>query len=68
MNIHIVLFVSNEYSYRDFSALKRSVVKNFSMAFLFPICVTALFFHNGQAAYDILAQCIVVEDNRPRQR
>ncbi|XP_064652206.1 uncharacterized protein LOC135502929 isoform X1 [Lineus longissimus] len=45
------------------NALVRSVIKNFSLAFLFPMCFTALFFAHGRAAYDIIANSIVVESN-----
>lgn len=49
-----------------FSALIRSIIKNFSMAFFFPACFTAFFFRFNRAAYDVIAQTIVVEvENRP---
>uniref|UniRef100_A0A0K8R8W3 RDD domain-containing protein n=2 Tax=Ixodes TaxID=6944 RepID=A0A0K8R8W3_IXORI len=43
-------------------ALLRSFVKNFTMAFLFPACLTIFCFQHGRAAYDILCNCIVVEE------
>lgn len=50
-----------------FSALVRSVIKNFTMAFFFPACLTVFIFQHNRAAYDILAKTIVV-DARPLQR
>lgn len=44
-----------------FSALVRSVIKNFTLAFFFPACFTVFFFQYNRAAYDILAKTIVVE-------
>lgn len=49
-----------------FSALVRSVIKNFSMAFFFPACFTVFFFRFNRAAYDVLAHTIVVEVERPQ--
>lgn len=43
------------------NALVRSVIKNFSLAFFFPVCFTVFFFQQNRAAYDIIATCIVVE-------
>ncbi len=43
------------------SALVRSVIKNFSLAFFFPACFTVFFFQHNRAAYDVIANCIVVE-------
>ncbi|XP_074656950.1 uncharacterized protein LOC141910129 isoform X3 [Tubulanus polymorphus] len=45
------------------NALVRSVIKNFSLAFLFPLCLTAIAFQHGRAVYDILANSVVVEAN-----
>nr|XP_022310141.1 protein FAM8A1-like [Crassostrea virginica] len=50
-----------------FSALVRSVIKNFTMAFFFPACLTVFIFQHNRAAYDILAKTIVV-DARPNPR
>ncbi|XP_062573167.1 protein FAM8A1-like [Saccostrea cucullata] len=50
-----------------FSALIRSVIKNFTMAFFFPACLTVFIFKHNRAAYDILAKTIVV-DARPNQQ
>lgn len=49
------------------SALVRSVIKNFSLAFFFPVCLTALFFQHHRAAYDVIANCVVVEPIRRRR-
>ncbi|WAR25291.1 FA8A1-like protein [Mya arenaria] len=46
------------------NALLRSVIKNFSMAFFFPASFTVFFFRYNRAAYDVLAQTIVVESDR----
>ncbi|XP_064473076.1 protein FAM8A1-like [Ornithodoros turicata] len=43
-------------------ALLRSFVKNFTLALLFPACLTIFCFKHGRAAYDILCHCVVVED------
>lgn len=43
------------------NALMRSVIKNFSLAFFFPVCFTVFFFQHNRAAYDIISNCIVVE-------
>lgn len=48
-------------------ALLRSFVKNFTMAFLFPACLTIFCFQHGRAAYDVLCNCIVVEELPPPQ-
>ncbi|XP_077488300.1 protein FAM8A1 [Amblyomma americanum] len=47
-------------------ALLRSFVKNFTMAFLFPACLTIFCFQHGRAAYDVLCNCIVVEELPPQ--
>lgn len=44
-----------------FSAFIRSVIKNFSMAFFFPVCLTVFFFQHNRAAYDVISNCAVVE-------
>eukprot|EP00106_Octopus_bimaculoides_P002208 XP_014769650.1 PREDICTED: protein FAM8A1-like isoform X2 [Octopus bimaculoides] len=43
------------------SALLRSVLKNFTIAFFFPACLTVFFFDHNRAAYDVLAGSIVVQ-------
>ncbi|ELT92564.1 hypothetical protein CAPTEDRAFT_92599, partial [Capitella teleta] len=43
------------------NAFVRSVIKNFSLAFFFPVCFTVFFYQHSRAAYDIIASCIVVE-------
>jgi len=42
-------------------ALLRSLVKNFSMAFFFPLCFTLFHFDFNRTLYDIAAKSIVVE-------
>ncbi|XP_028254722.1 protein FAM8A1 isoform X2 [Parambassis ranga] len=39
----------------------RALNKNFSIAFLFPIFITVLFFQHNRAVYDIVAGTIVVQ-------
>lgn len=43
------------------NALVRSIIKNFSMVFFFPVCFTVFFFPNCRTAYDIASSSIVVE-------
>ncbi|KZC13667.1 Protein FAM8A1 [Dufourea novaeangliae] len=43
-------------------ALGRSVVKNYILAFVFPICFAMMFFRFNRAIYDLLCNSIVVED------
>ena len=50
------------------SALVRSIVKNFSMAFFFPACLTVFFFRFNRAAYDVLAHTVVVEVERQQRQ
>ncbi|CAH1773943.1 unnamed protein product [Owenia fusiformis] len=51
------------------NALVRSTIKNFSMAFFFPVCFTSLFFQHKRSAYDLLSSSMVVEDIPiPRRR
>ncbi|OWF45174.1 protein FAM8A1-like [Mizuhopecten yessoensis] len=47
------------------SALVRSTIKNFTMAFLFPACFTVFFFRHSRAAYDVIAKTIVVQAPAP---
>ncbi|XP_033727390.1 protein FAM8A1-like [Pecten maximus] len=49
------------------SALVRSTIKNFTMAFLFPACFTVFFFRHSRAAYDVIAKTIVVQAPNPHQ-
>ncbi|XP_076456829.1 protein FAM8A1-like [Babylonia areolata] len=44
-----------------FSAFVRSAIKNFTIAFFFPACLTIFLFKHNRAAYDVLANTIVVE-------
>ncbi|XP_013395742.1 protein FAM8A1-like [Lingula anatina] len=43
------------------NAFIRASMKNFSLAFFFPLCLTALFFQHGRAVYDVVSGSIVVE-------
>ncbi|XP_064108358.1 protein FAM8A1-like isoform X1 [Macrobrachium nipponense] len=43
-------------------AILRSVVKNFSLTFLFPICFFLFSFQHNRTVYDIIAGSIVVEE------
>ncbi|OQR78938.1 hypothetical protein BIW11_00227 [Tropilaelaps mercedesae] len=47
-----------------FWALLRATMKNCGMTFLFPVCVTALFFQHNRAVYDQLCRTLVIEDPR----
>ncbi|XP_038051352.1 protein FAM8A1-like [Patiria miniata] len=55
-------------------AFLRAVIKNFSMAFFFPACITVFFNPHFRAAYDILTRSVVVsvpnwaERLRPQNR
>lgn len=50
-------------------ALLRAFIKNFSMAFIFPIFFTMYFFQYNRTAYDIICNSIVVEElPEPRNR
>lgn len=44
-------------------AALRSVLKNFSLAFFFPVCFSLLFLPYSRTLYDIMARSIVVENN-----
>lgn len=44
-------------------AAVRSVLKNFSLAFFFPVCISLLFLPYSRTLYDIMARSIVVENN-----
>ncbi|XP_071569066.1 protein FAM8A1 isoform X1 [Temnothorax nylanderi] len=53
-------------------ALGRSLVKNFVLAFVFPICFSLFFFRFNRTGYDLICHSIVIEDpyrnnNRPHQ-
>lgn len=43
-------------------ALLRAFIKNFSLAFVFPMCFTMFFFQFNRTAYDIICNTIVVEE------
>lgn len=60
-------FIISSCLFFPHSALVRSVIKNFTMAFFFPACLTVFIFQHNRAAYDILAKTIVV-DARPNPR
>lgn len=42
-------------------ALLRSTLKNFSLAFFFPLCFTLFHFDNSRTLYDLMAHSVVVE-------
>lgn len=44
-------------------ALARSVLKNFSLAFFFPVCISLMFLPYSRTLYDVMAKSIVVENN-----
>uniref|UniRef100_A0A672M4Z9 Family with sequence similarity 8 member A1 n=1 Tax=Sinocyclocheilus grahami TaxID=75366 RepID=A0A672M4Z9_SINGR len=44
----------------------RALNKNFSIAFLFPIFITLLFFQHNRTVYDVVAGTIVVQRRRAR--
>jgi len=46
-----------------FWATVRSVLKNFSVAFFFPVCFSLLFLPHSRTLYDILGRSVVVENN-----
>jgi len=46
-----------------FWALVRSFLKNFSLAFLFPVCFSLMFLPYSRTLYDVIAKSIVVENN-----
>ncbi|XP_011053232.1 PREDICTED: protein FAM8A1 isoform X1 [Acromyrmex echinatior] len=53
-------------------ALGRSMVKNFVLAFIFPICFSLFFFRFNRTGYDLICHSLVIEDpyrnnNRPHQ-
>lgn len=52
--IHLTFFVY-------FSALIRSLIKNFALGFLFPLCITMYTFRFNRSLYDIAAGTVVVE-------
>ncbi|CAL1270508.1 unnamed protein product [Larinioides sclopetarius] len=43
-------------------ALVRAFIKNFSYAFIFPICCTMYFFQHNRTAYDHICGSVVVEE------
>ena len=46
-----------------FQAFLRALIKNFSMAFFFPACITVFFNPHFRAAYDILTRTMVVSES-----
>lgn len=65
--LKLLLLMILSQPYRLSRAVIRSVVKNFSLTFLFPICFTLFSFQHNRTVYDIIAGSIVVEE-RPNQR
>jgi len=49
-------------------ALVRSVLKNFSLAFFFPVCISLMILPYSRTLYDIMSRSIVVENNFRFQR
>lgn len=49
-------------------ALVRSVLKNFSLAFFFPVCFSLMFLPYSRTLYCIMSRSIVVENNYRFQR
>lgn len=50
-------------------ALVRSLMKNFLISLLFPLCVVLFVFRHNRTGYDLLCGVIVVEENMyPRRR
>lgn len=43
------------------NSLLRAAIKNFSLAFFFPVCLTVFFFPHNRTGYDVLSSSIVVE-------
>lgn len=46
-----------------FWATVRSILKNFSVAFFFPVCFSMLFLPHSRTLYDVLGRSVVVENN-----
>lgn len=44
-------------------AIIRSVLKNFSLAFFFPVCFSLMFLPYSRTLYDVMSRSIVVENN-----
>jgi len=44
-------------------AIVRSVLKNFSLAFFFPVCFSLMFLPYSRTLYDVMSRSIVVENN-----
>jgi len=44
-------------------ALLRSILKNFSLAFFFPVCFSLMFLPYSRTLYDVMSRSIVVENN-----
>lgn len=48
------------------ASIVRALNKNFSIAFLFPVFITLLFFQHNRTVYDVVAGTIVVRQRRAR--
>ncbi|KAK3579668.1 hypothetical protein CHS0354_036899 [Potamilus streckersoni] len=59
------VFILNPRNAGFIRSFIRSVIKNFSIAFFFPACLTVFFLKLNRATYDVLANTIVVEANDP---
>ncbi|CAL1544930.1 unnamed protein product [Lymnaea stagnalis] len=56
----VIVAPAGQISFKN--AFLRSVIKNFTIAFFLPACLTLFFFKHNRAVYDIIAHTIVVED------
>ncbi|XP_005096170.1 protein FAM8A1 [Aplysia californica] len=59
---HSQVLVSPAGSISLRNAFLRSVIKNFTIAFFFPACLTLFFFKHNRTAYDVIARTVVVEE------
>jgi uncharacterized RDD family membrane protein YckC len=48
-----------------YRALVRSIIKNFTLAFFFPICFSVFHFEHNRTLHDVVAKSIVVEIRQP---
>lgn len=59
-NNQVIVYPAGSISLKN--AFLRSVIKNFTIAFFLPACLTLFFFKHNRTAYDVVAHTIVVED------
>ncbi|XP_068626790.1 protein FAM8A1 [Battus philenor] len=62
----VLLYPGRSLSF--FLALARSLMKNFLISLLFPLCVVFFVFRHNRTGYDLLCGVIVVEENMFPQR